>query len=171
MGRAYDWAIHFFPRSEFVARVRIDAPSCLPSIDELGRLPVDRPVLVTNDFDVLALGGGSRVYFTSDRYAFVPVALATSYFEAWRIWSRIRCDHPCYAGLHSEHVVTQWRGVGNGQCGMNVTANVLNGCGECPLTTWLGVSKQRHLWARAPSTGDPIVRSSHEPAQMRSRAG
>ena len=86
MGRAYDWAIHFFPRSEFVARVRIDAPSCLPSIDELGRLPVDRPVLVTNDFDVLALGGGSQVYFTSDRYAFVPVALTTSYFEAWRIW-------------------------------------------------------------------------------------
>ena len=67
VGRAYNWAIHFFPRSEFVARVRIAAPSCLPSIDELGRLPVDRPVLFTNDFDVLALGGGSRVYFTSDR--------------------------------------------------------------------------------------------------------
>ena len=34
-GRAYEWALHFFPRSEYVARVRLDAPSCLPSDAEI----------------------------------------------------------------------------------------------------------------------------------------
>jgi len=162
VGRAYDWALHFFPRSEYVVRVRLDAPSCLPSDAELGRLPVDRPVLVTNDFDVSTLGGEARIYFTSDRYAFVPMAFAASYFEAWRVWSRVRCDHPCMAGLHSEHAVAHWRGVGNGQCGANVTANVLNGCGECPLTYWLGASKERHSWSRAPATGAPIARQQNK---------
>ena len=157
-GRAYEWALHFFPRSEYVARVRLDASSCLPSDAEMGRLPVDRPVLVTNDFDVASVGGESRTYFTSDRYAFVPVALAASYFEAWRVWSRVRCDHPCLAGLHGELAAGRWRGAANGQCGANVTANVLNGCGECPLTAWLSTSKARHSWARAPATGEPIAR-------------
>lgn len=160
VGRAYEWALHFFPRSEYVARVRLDASSCLPSDTELGHLPVDRPVLVTDDFDFdVSTRGESRVYFTSDRYAFVPRALAGSYFEAWRVWSRgVRCDHPCLAGLHGEHAAARWRGVGSGQCGANVTANVLNGCGECPLTSWLSVSKERHSWARAPATGEPIAR-------------
>ena len=157
-GRAYEWALHFFPRSEYVARVRLDASSCLPSDAEMGRLPVDRPVLVTNDFDVSSVEGESRTYFTSDRYAFVPVALAASYFEAWRVWSRVRCDHPCLAGLHGELAAGRWRGAGNGQCGANVTANVLNGCGECPLTAWLSTSKARHSLARAPATGEPIAR-------------
>ena len=163
VGRAYEWALHFFPRSEYVARVRLDASSCLPSDAELGRLPIDRPVLVTDAFDVSTLGGESRTYFTSDRYAFVPMALAASYFEAWRVWSRpLRCDHPCLAGLHGEHAAARWRGVGNGQCGANVTANVLNGCGECPLTSWLSVSKERHSWARAPATGEPIARQKNK---------
>ena len=157
-GRAYEWALHFFPRSEYVARVRLDASSCLPSDAEMGRLPVDRPVLVTNDFDASSVGGESRTYFTSDRYAFVPVALAASYFEAWRVWSRVHCDHPCLAGLHGELAAGRWRGAANGQCGANVTANVLNGCGECPLTAWLSTSKARHSWARAPATGEPIAR-------------
>ena len=162
VGRAYEWALHFFPKSEFVARVRLDASSCLPSDDELSRFPADRPVLVTNDFDV-STRGGSEVYSISDRYAFVPVALAASYFEAWRVWSRVRCDRPCYAGLHSEHAVFhQWHGVGNGKCGANVTDNVINGCGETPLTLWLGASKQRHHLARAPATGDPIIRQNNK---------
>ena len=157
VGRAYDWALHYFPRSRYVARARLDAPSCLPSDDELGRLPKDRPVLVANDYSVWA-AGGSRVYFVSDRYAFVHVTAAAAYFEAWRVWLRPRCDHPCLAGLHTDHALALWRGEGNGRCGPNVTANVINGCGECPLASWLGVSKERLFWVRAPAMGDPIVR-------------
>ena len=116
-------------------------------------------MLATNDHNLVHVAGGVRLHFPSDRYAFLPVAAAASYFEAWRVWARqLRCDHPCYAGLQGDHPLARWRGKGNGECGPNVTLNVINGCGECPLATWLSESRERFLYARAPTTGNPIVR-------------
>lgn len=155
MGRAYDWAIHFFPHSSYIARARLDAPSCLPSESELTRLPA-APILVTNQYELPR----PRLYLPSDRYAFVTRSAAPSYFEAWRIWSNaIQCSHPCYAsGARGEHALVRLHGAANGECGPNVSQNTFNGCGECPLAVWLSNSYERLALAVAPSTGDPIVR-------------
>lgn len=155
VGRAYDWAIHFFPHSSYVARARLDAPSCMPSDSELTHLPA-APILVTNQFELPR----PRLYLPSDRFAFVARSAAPAYFEAWRIWSNaIQCAHPCYAaGVRGEHALFRLHGEASGECGPNVSQNIFNGCGECPLAAWLSNSHERLTLALAPSTGGPIVR-------------
>ena len=137
VGRAYEWARHVLGEHRFYVRARLDDSGwCVPPPAFLPR--GEAWVVFDGVGEQLALDG-SRVRFFSDRYALVPATLASAYFEAWRIWSRVDCSHPCRAGYG--HVgwgarldMRAWASEGTKR---PYKWSSWEMTGECAVTTWM----------------------------------
>ena len=145
IGRVYELARHIFGSHRFYVRARLDDSSwCIPPVQTLPR--GDAWIVVDGFGAGRTAPDGTHVRVFSDRYALVPARLAHVYFEAWRIWSKVDCTHPCHAGHGS---------VGWG-ASLSMQAWVPQGTerpyqwspwsmvGECALTTWIETNMATH---------------------------
>lgn len=135
IGRAYEWARLYFPPHKYYIRARLDAPWCIPT--NLPRVPF----IAMNHYKEL-IDDKPTTYVPSDRFAMVPISLASIYFDAWKVWKKVDCNDFCRAGAG------------------NTTANKIGETGgECALSARLNGYYDKFKWVSVGGTGDPIART------------
>lgn len=118
VGRAYEWASHWFPRTRLFIRGRVDSLMCAPPT-----LPaVLEPVLVASNSREDSF---TKVRMPGDRYAAMTPDVARVYFRAYRIWLRPSATGFCAAAG------------GSSLCSPAHVASAAMCMGEQPLGMWL----------------------------------